>query len=343
MGASAALLRTDVASADDLFNILDPSGSSRLRFHPVKEESEWHEPTLYTKLGKSRILASELAPLSASSSFAALMGDNELYYPDFLFGAWDVQATLRRKTFPYGVDVVPSNSLLEGSPRYRLEKVGDTTKYQVHYFSTLANTISNQVKVNLGLGVPSSQIIADRAYNIQSISRAYQQLTPVDGVLWDYSKEPTRLTLLFAPGSLAEDMRPLGPRRGEVYLTARQSELLDNDSGTLQPAVFCAAEQSRSVMLSTRSTVVSDIETVTEFHPISSDQLQAVQRIAVYLTPNPNSREGILWQQVGGKAVAFYDYELSMQRQLEDFVNDADGSHQSRPCVTTPKGVVQCY
>jgi hypothetical protein len=63
--------------------------------------------------------------------------------------------------------------------------------------------------------------------------------------------------------------------------------------------------------------------------------------MAVYLSRNPNSREGVLWQQVGGKAVGFYDYEVDMVRQKEEFVL-RDGSKQQRACVQTPKDVVQC-
>ena len=69
--------------------------------------------------------------------------------------------------------------------------------------------------------------------------------------------------------------------------------------------------------------------------------MTAWSRIAVYLTPNPNSREGILWQQTGGKAVAFFDYELEMTRIKEEFTM-ADGSTVQRACVLTPKDVIQC-
>ena len=61
--------------------------------------------------------------------------------------------------------------------------------------------------------------------------------------------------------------------------------------------------------------VVSDTETITEYRVQNSgDQIQAIQRIAVFLTPNPNSREGVLWQQVGGKAVAYFDYDVDMKK-----------------------------
>ena len=228
-----------------------------------------------------------------------------------------------------------SQSLVDGSPRNRNEKVGDSTAFNLHYFSTLADTPANQVTVNLGLGVPQTKIIADRAYNIMSTSRAYNQVTPVEEVVWDYRKEPTRLTIRFATNPLSPDMRPLGQRRGEVYLSARQSELSEDGS------VFAAVERSRAVTLGPGSVVTADQESTTEFQKIDDDTIQAVSRIAVFLTPNPNSREGVLWQQVGGKAVGLYDYEWTMKRNRESFTT-GDGGSVLRPCVQTPKDVIQC-
>ena len=49
----------------------------------------------------------------------------------------------------------------------------------------------------------------------------------------------------------------------------------------------------------------------------------------------------VLWQQTGGKAVAFFDYEMDMRRIMED-VTLRDGVVESRACVTTPKDAIQC-
>lgn len=230
------------ASAD---TVLLPGGSAA--FNP-QIVGEWNNmpAMLQTKLGKSRILADELSPLSQP-----LLGDQELYYPPFLFGAWNVTATLKQKIYPYGTQYVPSYSLIEGSPRNRNEQVGNTCQYEVHYFSTIADTLANQATVNLGLGVPKTKIIQDRAFNAVSISKSYKQLLPVEDVVWDYSKDPSRVQLNVAPGALSEDMQPLGPRRTEIFLTARQSDQLDEN-------VFCSAERSRSVTLLTRNGIVSD-------------------------------------------------------------------------------------
>lgn len=321
---------------------LRPGGSAR--YQPVIL-GEWNSdllPPISTQLGTSRILATELAPLPQTINPFA---DQELYYAPFLFGAWNVTATLQRKIYPYGVEYLPSKSLWKGSPRNRDEQVGNVCSYEVHYFSTLANTLKNQLSVNFGTGVPATQIIQDRAFNAVSVSTAYKQFTPVQSVEWDYRDNPGRVVLDFGSGLLTDDLRPLGPRRAEVFLTARQSESIGNDDG---PCTFAAAERSRTVTLAPGAVVVSDTETVTEFHKVSDDFVTAVSRIAVYLSPNPNSREGVQWQQVGGKAVAFFDYQLSMRRILEEFtLNDDDSSNGAttirRACVKTPRDVVQCY
>lgn len=294
----------------------------------IQMDGEWNDmPNLQTSLGQNRIKQFDLSPLQQP-----LFGATELYYAPFLFGSWKTTATLKRKIYPFGLEYVPSNSLIEGSPRYREESVGNRCSYEVHYFSTIANTVANQATVNLGLGVPETKIIQDRAFNAVSLSTAYNQLSPVTDVYWDYRNDPTKVVLTLA--SLSADMRPLGPRRAEIFLQARQTESLGGN-------VFCSAEKSRSVTIAGRDVIVSETETITEFHKVDSDHVSAISRIAVYLTPNPNNREGILWQQTGGKAIAFFDYELDMRR-LKENVPMANGLVEQRACVLTPKDVIQC-
>lgn len=307
---------------------------TQVPYRPTGEGLDWTPPTpLTTSLANSRIGAKELYPLSPK---LVPFADQELYYPRWMFGSWNVTATLKRKIFPYGTEVVPSRSLVEGSPRNREEAVGSSrVTYELHYYSTLANSLQNKVTVNLGLGVPQSRIILDRAFSARSISQAYQQVATVQDVEWDPRKDSTRITLYYGVGPLTADMRPLGERRTEIYITARDSE--SNDDQT----VYCTSERSRIVQLSQGNVVVSDTESTTEYTFVDDNLITVVSRIAVYLTPNPNSREGVLWQQVGGKAVAIYDYEMQMVRNLETFVGE-NGKEVTKACVLTPKDVIQC-
>jgi len=253
----------------------------------------WTAPALRSKLGQERIQTVELSPLVPSLSPFA---DNDLFYPIRFQGTWEVRATLRQKVFPYGVSFVPSKSLIEGSPRYRKEMPDDTPTQYLSRYMTLDD------------GKKKNKIIADRRFNSIDMTRAYNQLTPVEEVLWDPKKDPTLLKLNFAAGSMTADMMPLGPRRSEIYITGRKREEGEQ--------YFAASERIRQVTLGSGAVTVSDTEIITEFQwdAGNDDEMKAVQRIAVYLTPNPNSREGVLWQQVNGKAVAFFDYEMDMQR-----------------------------
>lgn len=326
---AAAFIGCDPAYADPL-NALIPVGSGAQRQEPLVLKSEgWTEPVLTTKLGMSRIGSNSLSPIQ-QKPFSA----QDVYYPSYLFGSWEVESTLVQKIYPFGPNFVPSRSLVEGSPRNRNEQVGSTTKYQAHYFSMTADgskaaKSDGATPVDLSLGLEKNKIIGDRRFNSISMSRAYQQLTPIEEVGWDYNSDPTRLSIRFAPAPVADDMRPLGQRKGEVYLNARQTELTQDGS-------FCAAERSRSVVVGPGIVTAMDQESVTEFEPRSNGTVQAISRVAVYLTPNPNSREGVLWQQVGGRAVAFFDYKWEMKPLLESI--DSDGSKFS---VATPEGKIQ--
>ena len=319
--ATVTTINTEIAAADPMAALI-PMSSGAPMLGP-SSDGDWTDmPRLSTKLASSRIavpIPSSISPLQQPA-----FGSQELFYPTFLFGSWNVTSTLKRKIYPFGVDFAPSKSLVEGSPRNRSEKVGDTKSYEARYFSALVSDSSALEKVDVDMSAPVSKakIIADRSFNAVSMSRAYEQLAPIQQVDWDYSADPTRLTVRFE--SVSGDMRPLGPRRGEVYISARTSEQpKDNLS------VFATAERTRSVTLATSAVIVSDMETITEFTRVDQDRVQAISRVAVYLTPNPNSREGVLWQQVGGKAIAFFDYEIEMKRLDEK-------------CVLSPKGTRQC-
>jgi hypothetical protein len=199
----------------------------------IQGASSWSPDTLVTKLAKTRILAQQLSPLNPS--LVPFANDNDLFYDSQFLGGWKVTCTLKRKIFPFGTDYLPSSSLYEGSPRYRNEKPGDSTRYQVNFF-----------KDSMG------KVRSDRAFNAVSLNTAYKQLSKVEEIQWDYQRDPTRLTIMFS--SLADDFQPLGNRRGEIYITARNSE---SGVSSLGEKVYCTAERLRSVILVPGNVVVS--------------------------------------------------------------------------------------
>lgn len=308
----------------DPYNAFLPIGGGGIlqKSATIQRADGWKSPTLFTQLGISRIGSDDENTSSSSSSLSlsplqqsiSPFASQDIYYPSYFAGEWKVQSKLVSKIFPYGTNFVPSRSLIEGSPRNRSEQVGgESISYPVRYFSSIYDNSDNKNK--------DSKIISDRKFNMVSISRSYKQLSPVisDSIEWDYKKDPTHLK--FQTESVSTDMRPIGQRRGEIYLTARrtedyQSESSDdnNDNNNNIGGVFAAAERSRTITIGTGNVSANDQEVITEYRQINNNLIKAISRVAVYLTPNPNSREGVLWQQINGKAVAFYDYELIMER-----------------------------
>ena len=318
---SSVLIISPNSALADPYNAFLPIGGGGIlpKSATIQRADRWEPPTLFTQLGIDRIGDQNLSSLSLSplqqslSPFAA----QDIYYPSYFAGEWKVQSKLVSKIFPYGTDFVPSRSLIEGSPRNREEQVGgESTSYSVRYFSSIYDNNNDSNNKN-------NKIISDRKFNMVSISRGYQQLSPVigDSIEWNYKKDPTHLK--FQTESVSADMRPIGQRRGEIYITARRTEEVqqkesdnnnnDNNNNNIS-GVFAAAERSRTITIGTGNVSANDQEVVTEYRQINNNLITAISRVAVYLTPNPNSREGVLWQQINGKAVAFYDYELTMER-----------------------------
>lgn len=304
------------AARADPYNALLPVGSRVLQQRATIIKAEGWEglPRLLTELGASRIGLSSSSNnddnvlAGSSRSIGPLQGSpspfapKDVYYPGSFAGDWNVTSTLLQKTFPFGPDFVLSKSLKEGSPRNRAERVGDSTSYLARYLPAESG----------------EKAIADRAFNLVSLSRSYKQLSPViaDSIQWDAATNPTRLT--YQRESVTADMRPVGPIKAEVYLTARKSEAANSNPNDDEQRVFAASERSRTVTVGTGSVTADDCEIITEFSTVDANTMRAISRVAIYLTPNPNSMEGVLWQQINGKAVAFYDYELLMERKTTD-------------------------
>jgi len=78
-----------------------------------------------------------------------MQSDRQLYWPPWMFGEFDVDASLVS---------TPGNGA--GVPAYGFgfapaAAIPSPLRYRARYFSTLADTAENNLKVQLGLGVPT--------------------------------------------------------------------------------------------------------------------------------------------------------------------------------------------
>ena len=88
-----------------------------------------------------------------------------------------------------------------------------------------------------------------------------------------------------------------------------------------EAAAFAFSEATRTVFLAQRRELssVTDAETICSFvrgggDGCDDDVIIARQRVLRFLTPNPNSAEGVLWSEASGRAVASLEYELRLER-----------------------------
>ena len=88
-----------------------------------------------------------------------------------------------------------------------------------------------------------------------------------------------------------------------------------------EAAAFAFSEATRTVFLAQRRELssVTDAETICSFvrgggGGDDDDVIMARQRVLRFLTPNPNSAEGVLWSEASGRAVASLEYELRLER-----------------------------
>lgn len=121
-------------------------------------------------------------------------------------------------------------------------------------------------------------------------------------------------------------MQPLPKRRQELFINKLERE----QPPTTQPVRYVSSEFIRTVTLSGRGGVsVSDTETLCLYERQPDGRaVKGRQRVAVYLTPYPNSKEGAQFFETGGRAVALFDYSFAMGKAGD--------------CVVTPKGIEQC-
>lgn len=229
-----------------------------------------------------------------------LCSDKQLYYPSWMEGEWEVASTYLAKAFPKGEQYVYRN-LRAGSARSATEKLGDTTKFAARYLpSKTGGTV-------LGFGSGAAAVTSDRAYNTAAMLNAYAGFGRVSRVDYQPDKDPTRMVMQYP--QLGPDMQPLPPKRTEVFINNRDASL-SPDAKT-----FVCSELFRAVTLGPGQSAIADSENVALYRQETPDSIVGRQRALVYLVPSPNSREGDLYMQVNGRAVAVYDYELRLTRR----------------------------
>ena len=234
-----------------------------------------------------------------------LCSEKQLFYPKWMAGEWEVTSEYVAKAFPKGEQLVYRN-VRAGSARSESEAIGDKTVFAFRY-----RAVPRRQKDHL-------PVVQDRAFNTASMLNAYAGYRRVNNIEYFPDKDPTRMVMNY-PTVDPRDMRPLPPKRTEVFINNRDGAASPDGNS------FACSELFRAVTLGAGTSAVADSENASLFvFDPATGVISGTQRSMIYLVPSPNSREGDLYMQTGGKAVAVYDYKITM-RPVDDVAKGVAG------------------
>nr|QFB70720.1 chloroplast hypothetical protein 3 [Chlorella ohadii] len=248
----------------------------------------------------------------------------QIFYPRYLFGEWEVEMEFTALRTPLGRQFVPPGFLQAAEASPEEGGLGSRYAFRQRFYSTLPPTLDNELRVNLGLGMPQDAIVSDRAFNTRETTNAFLGYAAVEAVEYDPRDAPLRETVTLS--RLAPDMAPLPPRRLELYINHLSSE--EGPGGS-----FLTSELCRQVLLGVRQVEVKDYEIMHEYRLQPDGSLRGRQRSCLYLQPQEPR-----FFEAGGRAVAVYDYDYIMRRVPPP----EDAPAEAAACVLTPKSVWQC-
>lgn len=229
-------------------------------------------------------------------SVQAAKGD--LVYPDWFEGTWAVTTTLVDQVAPLAPEIITPG--FAGNQQYLQKPI----PFQARF-------VASQAKRSLGglIGVADRkpQIIADRAFNGLSLSRAY---------LDERSTEPSRSQVMAVKVDPRNPNRQITVLRGDRQLvstvTARATESPNS-------AEFITSEVFQQEFRGAPQIYFNTVETTTDYtlHPGESPTITASQITAIYLSPQDPD-----FFAAGDRPVALYRYTM------EFFASDAESSIQ---------------
>jgi len=202
--------------------------------------------------------------------------DGDIYYPQWMEGTWQVTSILTEQIAPLEPDIVTPG--FASNRRYLQQPITFQVRFQ-------SQPVSNTPVWPLP-PLSSVQIVADRPYNGLGIARAY---LGEDGVLSVQSdrKNPTSLVTLL-------------PQQRQLISTVIGHS---QDSPTTEQ--FLTTELTQQQFQVDAGLFINEVETTTAYKLINSQQIEADQITAIYLSPqDPNYFKSL------NQPVALYHYQL---------------------------------
>jgi len=249
-------------------------------------------PSIASKLGK------DVLTIPAPSGATELNGVDNLYFPSFLAGEWEVTQTLVDTSTPLGLKFV-------GGPN-GVEQIAKDTMAEAR------KNIGKPVSLRLRYLPTKWGVAEDRLFNAKQRLDAFAGKSVVAGVEYANVGGSNRPAVL-AMGGTEQDplqttiVRFKGPAAQKTFVVSHGSDSLSDTEWVgyeLDRSIFALTNQSTAPPLTT------DSELIWYFEQQSNDHVQGKLRIAGYLNPQSDT----LYFEARNRAVSLQDYTLDMKR-----------------------------
>jgi hypothetical protein len=245
-----------------------------------------------------RIDAKELTMPPASRA-SELNGVDNLYYPSWLSGTWDVTQTLVDASTPLGLKFI-------GGPAGSEAIAAESFKEQQKQLNVPVSLKFRFVDTKFG-------VAEDRIFNTRQRLDNFAGRSVVSSVEYANVGGSNRASALAMGGSEDTPLQTTlvyfkGPVAQKTFVLGHGVEN-DPDSNT-----FAAYESLRSIFALTNQNtappITTDSENLWVYQKVDNDTISARLRIASYL----NAQSDSLYFDAKNKAVSFADYTLSLKR-----------------------------
>ena len=207
------------------------------------------------------------------------LAKEDLEYPEWMAGTWNVESILIDKVAPLAPDIVSPG--FEDNNDYIDKAIAFQVRFGKEYFVTPKGLLSV-------FKSDRPVVVADRAFNGKKIAEAYLGEGNVYRVKTDPDNPNQQITLL------------KGERKLISKITGRAREI-PNDRE------FVATEVTQQLFRSPQRLYLNEVETTSDYHLLDSGNIEAEQITAIYLSPQDPD-----YFTAGDRPVALYRYRLTL-------------------------------
>jgi len=227
-------------------------------------------------------------------------GIDNVFYPEWMNGCWDVTQTLTGSSTPLGLKFI-------GGPAGSEEIAAASFKEQQKQLNVPVSLKLRFVKTKFG-------VAEDRLFNTKQRLNNFAGRSVVSSVEYANVGMSNRASTLAMGGSEDDPLQTTivrfkGPAAQKTFMLSHGEEYVDGDSNK-----FATYETLRSIFALTNQSsappVTTDSESIWLFDKIDNDNIRVTLRIASYL----NAQSDTLYFDAKNISVAIADYTLVMKK-----------------------------